>query len=95
VHRTNKPVRKCHSCLLNLGDRCWLYACPHDQWHGHAKCPGFGNEKRYADFREWQDRPKSEGSKDARRRFHREHRQTEEHYNHFGGGKQVRLGPQH
>jgi len=44
MHRTHKPVRKCHGCPLNLGPRCAIYECPHDQWHDRAKCPDYMNE---------------------------------------------------
>ena len=44
MHRTRKPVRKCHGCPLNLGPRCAVYEYPHDQWHDRDKCPGYMNE---------------------------------------------------
>jgi len=44
MHRTHKPVRKCHGCPLNLGSRCAICECPHDQWHDRAKCPDYMNE---------------------------------------------------
>ena len=46
-----KPVRKCHSCGLNLGKQCGVFTSPHDQW-AKGKCPGFKNEellKRYVE----------------------------------------------
>ena len=64
-----KPVRKCHACLLNLGDRCWLYEDPRGQWRGGGSCPGFENEAQYEDFRRWQKRPRVKTSKDLRREF--------------------------
>ena len=39
----SKPVRKCHSCGLNLGDRCGVYPVPRSMWH-HRTCPGHGNQ---------------------------------------------------
>ena len=44
MHRTPKPVRKCHDCPLNLGSSCAVYECPHDQWRKRDKCPGYKNE---------------------------------------------------
>lgn len=55
--RHNKPVRKCYSCLLNLGTHCWTFPSPRAQWLGGAVCPGFENEGLYANFREEQKRP--------------------------------------
>jgi len=54
---SGKPVKKCHSCRLNLGDHCWLYEYPRGQWHGKNRCPGFENDKAYAEFLAWQKRP--------------------------------------
>ena len=44
MHRTHKPIRKCHGCPFNLGSSCAMYEFPHDQWHDKAKCPGYKNE---------------------------------------------------
>ncbi len=90
MHRTRKPVRKCHSCMLNMDDHCWLYKSPRGQWHGRKKCRAFENETIYARFHEWQEQPHQVSHKDLRREFFRVVRKTEEHYNHFGGGKQLR-----
>jgi len=51
---SRKPVRKCHACLLNLGDHCWLYAYPRGQWHGKKRCAAFDDKKIHAEFRLWQ-----------------------------------------
>lgn len=50
MHRTQKPVRKCHDCPLNLGDSCGVFDIPHDQWHNRDKCPGYRNEVMAAEF---------------------------------------------
>ncbi len=71
MHRNNKPVRKCHSCLLNLGDHCWLYKYPRGQWRSGRICPAFENEKIYKDFREWQKQPDVKTRKELRRSFFR------------------------
>ena len=42
--RSEKPVRRCHDCGLNLGDRCGVYGAPREMWHRHT-CPGYKNEE--------------------------------------------------
>ncbi|MBN1670805.1 MAG: hypothetical protein JXR37_07225 [Kiritimatiellae bacterium] len=81
MHRTSKPTRKCYSCLLNLGDRCWMYDCPHDQWHDRRKCPGFGNREFYSQFRAWLETPRRKSGRERRREVFLSTRHTEEHYN--------------
>ena len=61
MKRTHKPVRNCHSCLLNLGDHCWLHEWPHDQW-GKGRCPSFENEETYEQFRAWPAAPNTQAS---------------------------------
>ncbi len=68
---STKPVRECHSCLLNLGDECWLYAYPRGQWRGGRRCPAFGDEEIHAAFRTWQKRPVVKSRKELRRGFFR------------------------
>ncbi len=72
---SQKPVRKCHACLLNLGDHCWLYAYPRGQWRLDRSCRAFGNEEIYEAFRRWQKQPAVKSRKDLRRMVHRQ-RQT-------------------
>ena len=62
-----KPVRKCHACKLNQGDRCWAYACPRDQWRGERRCAGLENELLYRQFDEWQREPDVKTRKELRR----------------------------
>jgi len=71
---STKPIRKCYSCLLNLGDECWLYAYPRGQWRGDRHCPAFGNEEIYAAFRTWQKRPVIKTRQELRREFFRARR---------------------
>jgi hypothetical protein len=66
-----KPVRKCHACLLNLDDRCWLYRYPRGQWRGEKRCSAFANEEVYRQFREWQKQPQVKTRKELRREFFR------------------------
>jgi hypothetical protein len=68
---SRKPVRKCHACLLNLGDHCWVYACPRSRWRGGKRCAGFENEAMYRDFRAWQKEPTVKTRKELRRGFFR------------------------
>jgi len=66
-----KPVHKCYSCLLNLGDECWLYAYPRGQWRGTRKCPAFGNEEIYQAYLSWRGRPAVRSRRELRREFFR------------------------
>lgn len=54
---TSKPVRKCHGCLLNLGDRCWGYRFPQRQWRRRGGCPGYDNPVAYELYHEWLRQP--------------------------------------
>jgi hypothetical protein len=74
MRQTRKPVRKCHSCLLNLGDHCWLYDYPRGQWRAGKRCSALGNEEVYQSFREWQKQPSIRTRKDLRRGFFRARR---------------------
>ena len=47
-----KPVRKCHACPINLGDRCWEYPCPHDQWRAGRHCPGLEDKALHQRYEE-------------------------------------------
>ncbi|MBI3987358.1 MAG: hypothetical protein HY343_10580 [Lentisphaerae bacterium] len=66
-----KPVRRCYTCLLNLGDHCWKYECPRRQWDGRT-CPGFENDELYRQFREWLDGPHIRTRRQLRRKDIRE-----------------------
>ena len=48
MKQRQKPVRKCHGCELNIGDRCGVYAVPRQMWH-HRRCPGYENDAMLAD----------------------------------------------
>jgi hypothetical protein len=79
MKRTSKPVRDCHGCGLNFGDRCGVYENPHQMWH-NRKCPGHMNE---AMLREYQDRIAHKKDLDARKEKRREvakSRATEDHH---------------
>ena len=67
MHESSKPVRKCHSCLLNEGDHCWGYRSPRGQWQARRRCPGFENPDAYVQFREWQKQAHVKTIKEIRR----------------------------
>ncbi|MDI6774156.1 MAG: hypothetical protein QME60_02000 [Verrucomicrobiota bacterium] len=76
MRSSRKPVRRCHACLLNLGDRCWLFPHPRGQWQRGRWCRGFGNEERYREFRDWQKEPTVKSRKELRRDFFRAGKKT-------------------
>ena len=80
---SHKPVRKCYSCPLNLGDHCWLFEQPRDQWRHGRRCPGFENETLYRAFRRWEKLPGVRTGKDLRRAAHRQ-RTKKPQYPHVG-----------
>jgi len=76
MRRTHKPVHKCYDCPLNLGERCAVYAYPHDMWHGRKKCPGYRNERMFAEWQAEEQRRSEKGDVVARKAEMKE-RQTE------------------
>ena len=81
-----KPVRRCHKCTLNLGDRCWLYKYPRGQWRGDRRCRAFENGRILEDFETWRKQPQVKTRKELRREFFRSSKKTGEHHNHFESG---------
>jgi len=71
MKRSVKPVRKCHACLLNLGDHCWLYRYPRGQWRGGRRCRAFDDKTLHEQFRTWQKQPTVKTRRDLRREFFR------------------------
>ncbi len=67
MHKSPKPVRKCHGCKLNLGDRCGVFPDPHKQWHP-GKCGGHGDEELYQRYLEDQEKHPPDSRKQERRR---------------------------
>jgi hypothetical protein len=66
MRRTAKPVRRCNRCLLNLGDHCWYFESPRDQWKG-GDCEGFENQALYKEYEEWKNRPQIKTRHELRR----------------------------
>ncbi len=63
--RSHKPIRKCHDCGLNTGDRCGVYDIPRDMWHHHA-CPGYKNEEMLSQYEAEQAKHPADRSKQMR-----------------------------
>jgi hypothetical protein len=74
-----KPVRTCHSCLLNLGRHCWIYQYPRGQWRHGKTCPGFENDELYAAYRNWKKLPNVKTRRELRRDFFRTRRRLHVH----------------
>ena len=45
----HKPIRKCHGCGLNHGDRCGVYEIPREMWRGRS-CAGYKNEQMLREY---------------------------------------------
>ena len=71
MYQSTKPVHKCHPCLLNLGDHCWIYQYPRGQWRHDKTCPGFENEALYKQFQQWQKQPEVKTRKELRKEYFR------------------------
>ena len=71
VRTSAKPVRKCHGCLLNLGDHCWHYRYPRGQWRHGRTCSARDNTDLHAQFREWQEAPTYATRRELRQRYFR------------------------
>lgn len=78
MNRKGKPVRKCHGCILNIGERCAIYEEPHDKWH-HSKCSSYNDHELYRKYLEDLEKHSQKESKKLRKETAREHN-TEEHH---------------
>ncbi|NQT93263.1 MAG: hypothetical protein HQ559_10915 [Lentisphaerae bacterium] len=74
MRRSAKPVRRCYSCPLNLGDHCWLYAYPRGQWRGDRRCAACDDPEIHGEYRNWQKQPRIRNRADIRRDFFRSRR---------------------
>ena len=80
MKKSQKPVRRCHACRLNLGDSCWIYLYPRGQWGEYKRCPGLENEDLYEQYEEWLKAPSVKTRKELRREFFRTRKRKELHY---------------
>jgi len=71
--RSRKPVRKCHACPLNLGDRCWGYASPRTQWAHGRTCPARYDETLHRLCALWTQQSSIRSLKEIRREFIHQH----------------------
>ena len=69
MKQSAKPVRHCHACLLNLGDRCWIYRYPRGQWRHHRHCLAIDDTDLHARFRTWQKQPTVKTRRELRQEF--------------------------
>jgi len=74
---TRKPVKECHGCGLNLGEKCGVYESPHEMWR-HRKCSGFKNEAQLAEY--LAQKAKTEDERKAKRRATAHLRATAPHF---------------
>jgi hypothetical protein len=44
-----KTVRKCYSCILNVGNRCAVYKNPHEKWH-HSRCSSYNDKELFSKY---------------------------------------------
>ena len=78
MHKKGKAVRKCHGCILNIGDRCAIYEEPHDKWH-NSKCTGYNDEELYRKHKIDLEKHPENDAKKQRRKLAKKHN-TEEHH---------------
>ncbi len=78
MNRKHKPARKCHGCILNLGERCAVYEDPHERWH-HSKCTSYNDEELYAKYKEDLEKHPPKEPKEHRKEVAKLHK-TEEHH---------------
>ncbi len=86
MHKKGKPVRKCHGCLLNIGDHCAIYKEPHDRWH-HSKCASYNDQELYQKYKEDIEKHPEGDAKKQRREIAKKHN-TEEHHQGNKGKRQ-------
>ncbi len=79
MHRKGKPARKCHGCILNLGDHCAIYPEPHDKWH-HSRCSSHNDRGLYNEYLEYTSKHPENNAKKVRRNTARTHNTMEHHH---------------
>lgn len=80
MHRSRKPVRKCHGCGLNFVDHCGVYEDPRAMWQRHTVCPGFENEQMLADYLAKQAKTQAKPDRE-KRKLVAKRRSTAQHLN--------------
>ena len=78
MNKKGKPVRKCHGCILNIGEHCAIFNEPHDKWH-NSKCSSYNDKELYRKYLEDLEKHHQKDSKKLRKETAREHN-TEEHH---------------
>ncbi|MCP5002919.1 MAG: hypothetical protein GY941_03070 [Planctomycetes bacterium] len=78
MHKKGKSVRKCHGCILNLGDHCAVYEDPHERWH-HSKCSSHNDQKLYNEYIDNQKKHSGNQAKEQRQE-NAKRVQTNEHH---------------
>ena len=78
MHKSLKPVRKCHGCKLNLGDHCGIFPNPHKQWEAE-ECKGRKNDELYRQYLNDQAQHAPDSGKEERRKRARQAK-TEPHH---------------
>jgi hypothetical protein len=66
MHKSHKPVRKCHGCQLNFDDHCGVFEDPHQQWKS-GKCKGHQNDALYQQYVAEQAKHPPKAAKEQRR----------------------------
>ncbi|NLE66869.1 MAG: hypothetical protein GX608_05540 [Lentisphaerae bacterium] len=60
-----KPGGRCKKCAMNLGDRCWAFTRPRDEWK-RGRCRGMNDEALLRRFHEWENEPHVKTQKELR-----------------------------
>ena len=66
MHKTTKPVRKCHGCKLNIGGRCAIFPDPRKQWRS-GRCKGYQDEQLYRQYLDGQAKHPPDKARERRR----------------------------
>ncbi len=78
MNKKGKPARKCHGCILNIGERCAIYEEPHDKWH-NSKCTSYNDQELYRKYLEDVEKHTQKNEKKQRMEGAKKHK-TEEHH---------------
>ncbi len=78
MYKKGKPVRKCHGCILNVGNRCAAYEDPHDKWH-NSKCTSYNDQVLFQKYKEDIEKHPENEAKKQRKELARKHNSEEHH----------------